>query len=100
MEVYVSHFPPGTSKWNKIEHRLFAYISKNWRGKPLISLAVIISLIAATTTEKGLVVTAKLDEKVYQKGIKITDEQMEKWNIKKNEFQGKWNYIISPNLRE
>jgi hypothetical protein len=98
MEVHVSHFPPGTSKWNKIEHRLFAYISKNWRGKPLISLAVILSLIGATTTSTGLVVKANLNEKTYQTGIKISDEQTKKWNITRNDFHGKWNYIIKPNL--
>ena len=98
LEIHVSHFPPGTSKWNKIEHRLFSQISRNWRAKPLISLAVIISLIGATTTTKGLTVKAKLDEKTYQKGIKITKKQIEKWSIKRNEFQGNWNYVIKPNL--
>lgn len=98
IEIHVSHFPPGTSKWNKIEHRLFSQISLNWRAKPLTSLLVILSLIGATTTTTGLVVKAVLDEKQYQTGIKITDEQIKKWNIEKNEFQGKWNYIIKPNL--
>jgi hypothetical protein len=98
MEVHVSHFPPGTSKWNKIEHRLFSQISLNWRSKPLTSLLVILSLIGATTTTTGLVVKAVLDEKQYQTGIKITDEQMKNWNIEKNEFHGKWNYIIKPKL--
>jgi len=96
----VSHFPPGTSKWNKIEHRLFAYISKNWRAKPLTTLAVILSLIGATTTTTGLVVKAKLDENIYPTGIKITDEQIKNWNIVRDEFQGKWNYIIKPKLKE
>jgi hypothetical protein len=96
MEIHVSHFPPGTSKWNKIEHRLFSQISLNWRAKPLTSLLVILNLIGATTTETGLVVKAALDEKQYQTGIKITDEQIKEWNIEKNEFQGKWNYIIKP----
>jgi hypothetical protein len=100
MDIYVSHFPPGTGKWNKIEHRLFAYISKNWRAKPLTSLSVIISLIAATNTEKGLTVKAKLDEKEYATGVKITKEQIKKWNLIEDEFNGKWNYIIKPNLRE
>jgi len=99
LEIHVSHFPPGTSKWNKIEHRLFSQISKNWRAKPLTSLLVILSLIGATTTNTGMVVKAVLDEKQYQTGIKITDEQIKKWNIEKNEFQGKWNYIIKPNLK-
>ena len=98
LEIHVSHFPPGTSKWNKIEHRLFSQISINWRTKPLKSLWVILSLIGATTTATGLVVKAVLDENIYQTGIKITDEQIKKWNIEMNKFQGKWNYIIRPNL--
>ncbi|MDR2569974.1 MAG: ISAzo13 family transposase, partial [Oscillospiraceae bacterium] len=98
LDIYVSHYPPGTSKWNKIEHRLFSWISQNWRAKPLISLAVILSLIGATTTTKGLVVKAELDKKIYPTGIKITKQQKEKWNIEKNDFQGNWNYIIKPNL--
>ena len=99
LEVYVSHFPPGTSKWNKIEHRLFSQISLNWRAKPLTSILVILNLIRATATTTGLTVKAVLDEKQYQTGIKITDEQVKKWNIETNEFQGKWNYIIKPNLK-
>lgn len=98
LSIYVSHFPPGTSKWNKIEHRLFAYISKNWRAKPLTSLLVIISLIGATTTTKGLTVKAKLDEKIYLTGVKVTEQEKEKLNILRNDFHGDWNYIISPNL--
>jgi len=98
LNIHVSHFPPGTSKWNKIEHRLFAYISKNWRAKPLTSLLVIISLIGATTTTKGLKVTANLDEKIYTTGIKVTEEEKEKLNITRSDFHGEWNYIISPNL--
>jgi len=99
LQIYVSHFPPGTSKWNKIEHRLFSQISLNWRAKPLTSLLVILNLIGATTTETGLVVKAVLDENQYQTGIKITDEQIKNWNIEKNEFHGEWNYIIKPNLK-
>ena len=99
LEIHVSHFPPGTSKWNKIEHRLFSQISLNWRAKPLTSLLVILNLIGAITTEMGLVVKAKLDEKQYQTGIKITDEQIKEWNIEKNKFHGEWNYIIKPNLK-
>jgi hypothetical protein len=98
LEIHVSHFPPGTSKWNKIEHRLFSQISLNWRAKPLTSLLVILNLIGATTTETGLVVKAKLDQKQYKTGIKITDEQVKEWNIERNEFHGEWNYIIKPNL--
>jgi transposase len=94
LEVHVSHFPPGTSKWNKIEHRLFSQISLNWRAKPLTSLLVILNLIGATTTETGLVVKAILDKKQYQTGIKITDEQVKERNIEKNEFHGEWNYIM------
>lgn len=98
LTIHVSHFPPGTSKWNKIEHRLFAYISKNWRAKPLTSLRVIVSLIGATTTEKGLTVKAKVDDKKYETGIKITKEEKEKINITRNEFHGEWNYVIKPYL--
>jgi len=98
LSIYVSHFPPGTSKWNKIEHRLFAYISKNWRAKPLTSLLVIISLIGATTTTTGLTVKAKLDEKVYLTGVKVTEQERGKLNIIRNDFHGDWNYVISPNL--
>jgi len=98
LEVHVSHFPPGTSKWNKIEHRLFSQISLNWRSKPLTSLLVIINLIGATTTTTGLAVKAIIDEKKYQTGIRITDEQIKKWNIERNEFHGDWNYIIRPKL--
>jgi len=98
LNLHISHFPPGTSKWNKIEHRLFAYISKNWRAKPLTSLMVIISLINATTTTTGLKVRANLDEKIYATGIKVTEEEKSKLNIQRNNFHGEWNYTISPNL--
>jgi hypothetical protein len=98
LSIHVSHFPPGTSKWNKIEHRLFAYISKNWRAKPLTSLLVIISLIGATTTTKGLTVKAKLDEKIYLTGIKVTEQEKENLNIVRNDFHGEWNYVIAPKL--
>ena len=96
MEISVSHFPPGTSKWNKIEHRLFSYITLNWRGKPLISHEVIVNLIAATTTEKGLRVECQLDRNLYPKGIKISKEQMAQINIQRDEFHGEWNYTIKP----
>lgn len=98
LNLHISHFPPGTSKWNKIEHRLFAYISKNWRAKPLTSLMVIVSLINATTTTKGLKVKANLDERIYTTGIKVTEEEKNKLNIQRNDFHGEWNYTISPNL--
>lgn len=94
--IRVSHFPPGTSKWNKIEHRLFSYISMNWRGKPLVSHETIVNLIAATTTRKGLKVRAELDSNPYQKGIKITDEEFAAIRISRDEFHGEWNYSIAP----
>jgi len=95
LEINVCHYPPGTSKWNKIEHRLFSFITKNWRGKPLISLETIVNLIANTTTEKGLEVRAMKDTKIYQKGIKISDKEMKKINLKQDDFRGKWNYVIT-----
>jgi hypothetical protein len=98
LDIYVSHFPPRTSKWNKIEHRLFSYISKNWRAMPLTSLLVILNLIEATTTTKGLKVKANLDKNIYLTGIKVTEQEKQKLNIVRNNFHGEWNYIISPNL--
>lgn len=97
LEISICHFPPGTSKWNKIEHRLFSYISQNWRGKPLVSHEVIINLIASTTTKKGLKVKCELDSNVYPKGIKVSDEEMKRLNIKRDDFHGEWNYTIAPN---
>lgn len=94
--IRVSHFPPGTSKWNKIEHRLFSHISMNWRGQPLVSHEVIVNLIAATTTRKGLKVRAELDSKPYPKGIKVTDEEFAALRILRDEFHGEWNYTITP----
>ena len=94
--IRVRHFPPGTSKWNKIEHRLFSFISKNWRGKPLLTHAVIINLISATKTEKGLEVSCMLDKNDYPIGIKVSDEEYAKINIFREEFHGDWNYIIKP----
>ena len=96
--MQVSHFPSGTSKWNKIEHRLFSFISKNWRGKPLISLAVIVNLISATTTETGLTVKCVVDHKEYKKGIEVSDEELERVNLHREAFHGEWNYSISPLL--
>ena len=98
LEISVCHFPPGTSKWNKIEHRLFSYISINWRGKPLISYEVIVNLIAGTTTEKGLKVKCMLDENEYPKGIKITKEEVEELGIIHDKFHGEWNYTFKPNV--
>jgi len=96
MEINVCHYPPGTSKWNKIEHKMFSFISMNWRAKPLISLEVIVNLIANTTTESGLKIRAEKDENTYLKGIKISNEEMTKLNWQKKDFRGDWNYIISP----
>lgn len=96
LQVYVSHFPPGTSKWNKIEHRMFSYISKNWRGRPLETILVIISLIEATTTESGLKVKCGLDRNLYETGIKVADDELQRVNIIKNDFHGEWNYCIAP----
>lgn len=97
MDIHVSHFPPGTSKWNKIEHRMFSFISINWRGKPLLDTATIVNLISNTTTKTGLEIKAALDENIYQKGIKVSDEDFQKINLQKDSFHGEWNYIIQPN---
>jgi transposase len=96
LAIAVSHFPPGTSKWNKIEHRLFSFISKNWRGQPLTSLKVIISLIAGTTTRKGLKVHAEIDDGRYPAGIKVPDAEMAKIRLQRDDFHGEWNYEITP----
>lgn len=96
MEIHVCHFPPGTSKWNKIEHRMFSYITKNWRAKPLESLEVIINLIANTTTQKGLKVKAQADQKQYVKGLKVDDEDLKKIKLTNKDFRGDWNYKINP----
>lgn len=96
MEISICHFPPGTSKWNKIEHRLFSYISINWRGKPLISYEVVVQLIGATTTTKGLKVKSEIDENVYETGIKVSDEDFKSINIARDDFHGEWNYTILP----
>jgi transposase len=96
LEISLAHFPPGTSKWNKIEHRLFSFITQNWRGKPLISHEVIVNLIAATTTRTGLRVQSALDSNTYEAGIRISDQQMQELNIRRDEFHGEWNYTILP----
>lgn len=96
IEVHVCHFPPGTSKWNKIEHRMFSHITKNWRARPLLSLEIIVNLIANTTTSKGLKINAKADQNQYEKGIKITDEELKEINLTNNDFKGNWNYKITP----
>lgn len=99
LSVTVCHFPPGTSKWNRIEHRLFSYITMNWRGKPLVSLAAIISLIGSTTTKTGLRVRSEIDETPYPKGVVISEEQMASINIERHQFHGDWNYTIHPSRR-
>lgn len=98
--IQVCHLPPGTSKWNKIEHRLFSFISQNWRGQPLISHEVIVNLIKATTTSKGLRVEAAVDDRQYPAGEKVTDEELERVNLTRCEFHGEWNYTISPQQRQ
>ena len=94
--ISVCHLPPGTSKWNKIEHRLFSFITQNWRGKPLISHQVIINLISATTTKRGLHVRARLDKNTYPTGRKVTDRELAAVAIKRDDFHGEWNYTILP----
>ena len=96
MPIRVSHFPPGTRKWNKIEHRLFSHITMNWRGQPLISHEVIVNLIAATTTSKGLRVSAEIDTAKYETGIKVSDQEFSAIRIARDDFHGEWNYVISP----
>jgi hypothetical protein len=98
LTIFMSHFPPGTSKWNKIEHRLFNHISMNWKGQPLVSLDVIINLIGHTTSSTGLKVYAMEDHNTYQTKRKITDEQLNALNITRNDILGKWNYTIKPKL--
>jgi hypothetical protein len=100
LSVTVCHLPPGTSKWNKIEHRLFSYISTNWRGRPLVSLAVIVSLIASTRTEGGLRVRCELDKGRYPKGQEVSDEQMAQIHLDPHRFHGDWNYTIHPKRKK
>jgi len=99
LEISVCHFPPGTSKWNKIEHRLFSFISMNWRGKPLTTYRVIVNLIAATTTAKGLRVKARLDPKAYPAGVKVSAADVESVNLRPARFHGDWNYTVVPTVR-
>lgn len=96
MEITVCHFPPGTSKWNHIEHRMFSFISKNWRGKPLLSYEVIVQLIGNTKTSKGLKIRADLDTADYPTGLKVSDDEFNAINITRHDFHGEWNYTISP----
>ena len=94
--IQVCHLPPGTSKWNKIEHRMFCHITANWRGRPLVSRRVVVELIGSTTTETGLRIEAALDENTYARGIKVSDEEMESLSIKPDPFHGEWNYRLKP----
>ena len=96
LTITVRHLPPGTSKWNKIEHRLFSYITQNWRGRPLVSHEVVVNLIGSTTTRTGLKVNAAIDSAQYPKGIAVTDAQLATVRIIKSEFRGDWNYSIEP----
>jgi len=96
LKLTVCHFPPGTSKWNKIEHRMFCHITENWRGRPLISRAVIINLIGSTTTETGLTINADLDTNSYPTGIKVSDQEMAAIHITAHKFHGDWNYTVTP----
>ena len=96
MTLQMCHFPPGTSKWNKIEHRLFCFITKNWRGRPLTTYEVIVNLIASTTTKTGLVVRAAIDPHEYQTGVEVTDEELARLQITPSKFHGEWNYTIKP----
>jgi transposase len=96
VKITVAHLPPGTSKWNRIEHRLFAFITQNWRGKPLVSHQVIVQLISATTTKTGLNVTCRIDDNLYPKGVTVSDAEMAAINLACDDFQGEWNYTISP----
>ena len=96
----VCHFPPGTSKWNKIEHRLFSVITQNWRGKPLVSHQTIVNLIANTTTSTGLIVKADLDTNHYDTEIKVSDEELAGLRLQRHEFHGDWNYTMSPSRKK
>jgi len=96
LEISVCHFPPGTSKWNKIEHRLFSQITINWRGRPLTSHEVIVEVIANTRTQTGLIVRAELDTNAYPIGVKVTDKQLQTVNVRRAKFHGEWNYTIRP----
>ena len=100
LPIHVCHFPPGTSKWNKIEHRMFCHITQNWRGRPLVSHEVIIHLIANTVTKQGLKIRAELDARHYPAGIKVTDEELAQVNLKPHRFHGDWNYAIQPTKRK
>jgi hypothetical protein len=100
LESAVCPFPPGTSKWNKIEHRLFSCISQNWRGQPLVSHEVIVNLMAATTTQTGLQVMCQLAQNTYPAGLKVSKKAMEEINLRRDTFHGEWNYTILPSPRK
>jgi hypothetical protein len=100
LSISVCHFPPGTSKWNKVEHRLFSFISSNWRGEPLRDYETIVNLISRTTTAKGLQVTCRLDRRKYPTGRKVTDEEIRRVNLQQNKFHGEWNYTIHPSTHQ
>ncbi len=100
LAIVILHLPPGTSKWNKIEHRLFSFISRNWRGRPLTDYRTIVELIAATTSTAGLTVRCKLDDNLYPAGIKVSDQEMAELNILRDDFHGEWNYTIKPKLQK
>jgi len=94
--IKVHHFPPGTSKWNSIEHKMFCHITMNWRGRPLTSREVVVNLISNTTTKEGLKINSELDERKYEKGRKTSKAELDKINLKEDEFHGDWNYTITP----
>ena len=96
LEITVIHYPPGTSKWNKIEHRMFSFISMNWRGRPLTSYRTIVELISATTTETGLTIRAELDTDFYPKGVVVTDKELKALPLTRHEWHGDWNYTLHP----
>ena len=99
LTITVCHLPPGTSKWNKIEHRLFSFITKNWRARPLVSYQAIVQLIAATTTDAGLKVKCEIDQNKYPAGIKVSDSEMQAINMQRHDFHGDWNYTIKPSVQ-
>ena len=99
LTLHINHYPPGTSKWNKIEHRMFCHITQNWRGQPLQSRATVIELIANTTTKTGLKVECALDERTYEKGIRISNDQMRQLAIEGDAFHPGWNYTIKPRIQ-
>ena len=94
--ISVCHFPPGTSKWNKIEHRMFCHITENWRGRPLVSREVVVNLIGHTTTQTGLEIHSELNEKNYPTGREVKEQQMQSLSIKRDKFHGEWNYTLIP----